>query len=331
MAPSSYEQRARAEIEKWKNPKTGWVSRAARAVGKPFDVAGNLVMNAPYVGAVIEKAVGGLVSVTNDVAQWSVRPDAVLAEYRERGHEAVADLGAIRSLDLEHVDGTIGWLGAKYKGLAGAEGAATGLAGALGIAPDIIALITVNLRAIGEYGTYCGFDMTSQQERLYAMNMLGLASSPTDAAKATSMAQLAKIASDVARRKTWKDLERHAFVKLIQKIAQALGVRRTKAKLAQIVPMAGAAVGAGFNAYFPAKCATAATICFASASSTRSTWSLDSDLSRRARSVRGLRGGVRRICRARVHRLLAPTARVRSVRRLFPRVERHEDGEWWQA
>jgi hypothetical protein len=73
--------------------------------------------------------------------------------------------------------------------------------------------------------------MTTQQERLYAMNMLGLASSPTDATKATSMAQLAKIASDVARRKTWKDLERHAFVKLIQKIAQALGIRLTKAKL----------------------------------------------------------------------------------------------------
>jgi hypothetical protein len=95
--------------------------------------------------------------------------------------------------------------------------------------------------------------MTSQQERLYAMNILGLASSPTDASKTTAMAQLAKIAGDVARRKTWKDLEKHAFVKLIQKIAQALGVRLTKAKLAQIVPVAGAVVGAGFNAHFTNK------------------------------------------------------------------------------
>ncbi len=254
MAPSSYEQRARAEIEKWKNPKTGWMARAARAIGKPFDFAGNIVMNAPYVGAVIEKAVGGLVSVTNDVAQWSVRPEAIVGEYRERGHRAIADLGAIRSLDLEHVDGTIGWLGAKYKGLAGAgRRSHRGWPELPGIAPDIVALVTLNLRAIGEYGTYCGFDMTTQQERLYAMNMLGLASSPTDAAKANWMAQLAKIASDVARRKTWKDLERHAFVKLMQKIAQALGVRLTKAKLAQMVPMAGAAVGAGFNAYFTSK------------------------------------------------------------------------------
>lgn len=253
MAPSPYEQRARVEIEKWKSPETGWMARAARAVSKPFDFAGNIVMNAPYVGAVIEKAVGGMVSVVNDVAQWSVRPEAIVGEYRERGHRDIVDLGTIRSLDLEHVDGTIGWLGAKYKGLAGAEGAATGWAGPLGIAPDILALVALNLRAIGEYGTYCGFDMTTQQERLYAMSMLGLASSPTDAAKATSMAQLAKIASDVARRKTWKDLERHAFVKLMQKIAQALGVRLTKAKLLQMVPITGAAVGAGFNAYFTAK------------------------------------------------------------------------------
>ena len=127
-----------------------------------------------------------------------------------------------------------------------------------GIPADIAALITLNLRAIGEYATYYGFDISCQDERLFAMNVLGLASSPTDASKSLAMAQLVKIAEDVAKKRAWKQLEEHAFVQLIQQIAKALGIRLTKAKLAQILPAAGAAVGGGFNAYFTSKVCDAA-------------------------------------------------------------------------
>ena len=57
----------------------------------------------------------------------------------------------------------------------------------------------------------------------------------------------------MAKKQTWKQLEQHAFVKVIQQIAKALGIRLTKAKLAQVLPLTGAAVGGGFNAYFTAK------------------------------------------------------------------------------
>ena len=122
----------------------------------------------------------------------------------------------------------------------------------------MVALVTLNLRAIGEYATYYGFNIHLQQERLFAMNILGLASSPTDASKGLAMAQLVRIAQDVAKKRTWKELEQHAFVQVIQRIAKALGVRLTKAKLAQVVPVAGAVVGGGFNAYFTSKVCDAA-------------------------------------------------------------------------
>jgi len=152
----------------------------------------------------------------------------------------------------------VAWLDAKYKGIALVEGAGTGFVGLPGIPADIVALITLNLRAIGEYATYYGFDISSQEERLFAMNVLGLASSPTDASKGLAMAQLVRIAQDVAKKRTWKELEQHAFVQLIQQLAKALSIRLTKAKLAQVVPVAGAAVGGGFNAYFTAKVCDAA-------------------------------------------------------------------------
>ena len=123
---------------------------------------------------------------------------------------------------------------------------------AAAIAADVTALLTLNLRAVGEYATYCGFDITRQEERLFALNLLGLASSPTDAAKTVAMAQLVKIAREVAQKKTWNELERHLFVQIVQQIAKALSIRLTKAKLAQILPAAGAAIGGGFNAWYTA-------------------------------------------------------------------------------
>ncbi|KXV74879.1 hypothetical protein AD951_00320 [Acetobacter malorum] len=45
---------------------------------------------------------------------------------------------------------------------------------------------------------------------------------------------------------------------MVQEIAKSLGIRLTKAKLAQVVPMIGSVAGAGFNAYYVSKvCETA--------------------------------------------------------------------------
>ncbi len=194
----------------------------------------------------------------NDLAAWTVRPDAIYKQYQKAGFEHIEAPSDIFTLDLEDADRVCGWLSAKYKTLATAEGAGAGSVGLPGIPPDIVALITLNQRAIGEYATYYGFDISSQQERLFALNILGLASSPNDAAKQVAMAQLVRIAKDVAKKKAWQDLEKHSFVTIIKTIASSLGIRLTKAKLAQVVPVTGAVVGGSFNAYYTNKICDAA-------------------------------------------------------------------------
>ena len=62
------------------------------------------------------------------------------------------------------------------------------------------------------------FDVARQEERLFLMNVLGLASSANSAAKGAAMAHLTKLAKEVAQRKTWMELERSAFVVVIKKI-----------------------------------------------------------------------------------------------------------------
>jgi hypothetical protein len=253
MEPSAYERRALEDIHAWKQQRTTstWIGQTRRIVNLPLETVGRLLFKVPGVTWAIDRSVGRLVGALNGLAQSSVRHAAIHEEYRDRGHAQVKEHADVLSLDLEQIDRTIGLLATKYKALALAQGAATGLAGLGGIPVDVVALVLLNLRAIGEYATYCGIDLRGQHERLFAMNLLGFASSATAARdKYGTVAQLAKIARDVSTKRPWKELKKHAFVRAVRQIAKSLGLRLTRAKLAQIVPAAGAVFGGVFNAQF---------------------------------------------------------------------------------
>ncbi|WP_061498464.1 EcsC family protein [Acetobacter malorum] len=198
MTLSIYEKNALLEIDAWKNPKKSWYRNALSFVNKPIDFAGDAVMSAPLIGDIIKKAMIGVLELANDAAQWTVDAAAIFKEFRGDGYD-VAELCDISKLDLEEIDLTVGWLAAKYKSMLFAEGAATGAVGAVGLVVDVPALMIGCLRAVGEYATYYGFDINNQKERIYALNILGLSSSPTDATKAAAMAQLTKLSGDIAK------------------------------------------------------------------------------------------------------------------------------------
>ena len=258
--PSDYERRALERIHEWKDREQGWFGQTMRQIGWPVDRLGALLSSAADAAGlsdVITKALTGIVGVLADAAAWSVSQEATCKAFRKAGHD-VRQHADLFALDLEQVDKVVGWLDAKYKSVAFTEGATTGAVGVPGLIADIPALVTLNLRAIVEYATYYGFDVGSQRERLFAMQVLGLASSPSAPAKMPVMAQLARIAADAAKGKAWKHIEKAALASVIRQIAKALGIRLTKAKLAQAVPIVGAAVGGGFNAYYTARVCDAA-------------------------------------------------------------------------
>ena len=119
--PTRYEENELQKIRDWRDPaKAGIVAKVASAINKPFEMAGDAVMKIPGVEAVISTSVGGLIGLLNDGAQWSVRPEAVYSEYRGNGCD-VNGREDILELNLESVDGSIGYLAAKYKALAAAE------------------------------------------------------------------------------------------------------------------------------------------------------------------------------------------------------------------
>lgn len=279
--PSAYEKKALRAIHEWKNPTLGWFGKVLEYTNVPFTKLNDAAKKLPgyekvakhgqsAMDFVLGKAVTGLLHVINDWTQKSVSPSRIYADFRKVGID-VHSHEHISNLDLEEVDRALGWLDVKYKTIAFAEGGAAGGIGLPAIAPDIVALLALNLRAIGEYAIYCGFRIESQEERLFVLNVLGYASSPTDAAKQVALAQLIRIARDVAARKTWEQLNEHMYVRVVRKIVEALGRRLTKAKLAESIPWVSAPIGAGFNAYFTYKVCNAAFTYIANASWLRNT------------------------------------------------------------
>ena len=253
--PSDYERQALERIHEWKAPEQRWFGQTIRQIGWPVECLGGLLgsaADAVGLSDLVTKALEGIVRVLADAAAWSVSQEATCKEFRKARHD-VGQHADLFALDLEEVDQVVRWLDAKYKSAAFTEGTTTGAIGVPGLIADIPALVTLNLRAIFEHATYYGFNVACQRERLFAMQVLGLASSPSATAKVPAMAQLARIAAEAAKGKAWRHIEKAALASVIRQIARALDIRLTKAKRAQAFPIVGAAVGGGFNAYYTAR------------------------------------------------------------------------------
>jgi len=256
---TEYEKNVLKEVSTWKQPKEkNFLQKGMSVVTAPLNKAAELVIDSPYLGEVLTKSISGLTTICNESAQTTVRFQAIYSDISSRSELTVRELGDIEKVNLPILDKASSGLLPKYVAIAATEGGGTGALGLPGMVIDIPSLILINFRAIGEYATYYGFDIELQEEKIYILNILSLASAPTDQAKHVAMAQLAKIATQVAKKQTWKELEQLFFVNMIKKMAEALGIRLTKAKLAQTVPVLGAFVGAGFNAYYTEKVCNAA-------------------------------------------------------------------------
>ena len=165
-------------------------------------------------------------------------------------------LDDVRALDLYVVDDTISGVDLRYRTVTAAQGVAAGFAGLAGLVPDIVGLIGLNLRAAGEYATYCGFDITTEAERIYALQILHSQVGP--ARQEEGLVPVNSVPAVVADHHTKTAVEQVALSASLKGLTRALAQRLTTFKLAQVVPAAGAIVGGGANALYTSKVCTAA-------------------------------------------------------------------------
>lgn len=246
---TAYEERALREIRAFKEPEETRLASLWRKLNAPVDQVAELAFGSSP-GATVVQVVQDVLDLINDGATWTVRKSAIYGEFRARSLGSIETSADIHRLGLHEVDRLVAPLSAKYQALAAAEGAGSGLLGGIGLAADVALVVGLALRAVGEYATYYGFDLAQSSERAYGMSILSAAACPTVAERRAALAELSKLSLLLSGGEQATPLESEQSVKLTKKIAEALAVRLLKAKLGQLVPLAGAAIAGGYNVWF---------------------------------------------------------------------------------
>ena len=258
LRPTAYEQQIMREIHAWRTRTPGAWGRAVAKVNSGLQHVTGLALKVPGVKWTLDNVVAGLLQVVNELAQDTLWRDSIYAEFCRRGYQ-VSSTDDIHALRLQVADATLKGVDVKYRSVTAAQGVAAGIAGAAGILPDIIGLVALNLRAVGEYATYFGFDMDLDQERMFALQILHAQAQPSLGRDAEEgLMPIRTVSQSLAERHTRQTVQQLAVSASVKSVVRALGRRLTAIKLAQIMPMAGALIGGGANALYTTSVCNAA-------------------------------------------------------------------------
>ena len=238
------------EVQAWRTRTPNWMGRQVKRINQPLKRLSGLMHKVPGVDYTLDHLVAGVIKVATDVAQDSVSRKGVLDRYCTRGY-SIQSVGEVRNVDMDTINIVLGELQVRYQTITGAQGAALGLTGLVGLLPDLVGLVGFNLRAACEIATCCGFDVSEERERNYAVYTLNVAAGAENGA-------IGNAAGEVARYHTRQTAEQLAVKGTIYGLARALGRRLISLKMAQIVPVAGMVVGGGSNAWYTARVCEAA-------------------------------------------------------------------------
>jgi hypothetical protein len=233
---TDYERRVLQELYDWKHPPVTLRSRAADVIELGIDqIASRLPVG--FVDQLIRRGLPAL----NRVASMTAVDEFVLAAYRRKGQTHVRSLGDIAALSLENVEHVVGTkrFGEMVKGAG--EGGVAGFYGAAGAVVDVPALLALALRSVNVFAYSYGFDPTTDAGRAHALSVIN-----ASAALGTKAKQVTRAGVGFGQRMAGKEITQ----RLLEHLPARLMVRLAAMSSPKAVPMAGAATGAAFNAWF---------------------------------------------------------------------------------
>lgn len=276
MTPSPYERAAWARIQEFKAERAEGGAETSRRARRWLAGRGETL-----AGKVVEAVLPPLTQAVSDVAHWRIDPGAT--RRLQRAGAPVASPADIWWQDLAVVDRAAAGIRRRYVGSLTVEGATAGAFGAAGMVVELPVLVTVNLRAIGAYGTTYGFDLERVDERLWATQVLVLAAGNAQTVRAAAMVNLHQIGMGIAKGLPLRELDQYVLVPLVRRVAQMLGVQLTRRGLTRLLPIIGAAASAAANAKLAASVCEAAEHLYRERFLLRKygpqTWGVEPDLS----------------------------------------------------
>ncbi len=260
MRLTDHERSVQKEIEKWQHGDASLITMAMNWAMAPMDWVVSRIVPDEIVDQA-DKAISQFLSLLNDASGWTYDTSEVISAANDRGIEAES-IDDLRNADLELLDDLAKSYFSENAILAAVEGGGTGLGGIVLIAADIPLLFGINLRLIQQVGASYGFDVSGPSFSPLVLSIFNVAASGTRESKNESLREITVAAAALAHEGdykgrvsgTFRDQNRH----LPREIAKNMGGR----KLAQLIPIAGAAIGAGINYWFTTETAETAFMLF---------------------------------------------------------------------
>ncbi len=267
---SAYETKAWTDLlESERKRRSGLQARVAGKVAEVTKRAGQQLRKVPGAGKAFDvgdeaigKALEGGFKAVFLPAVRSASLDKRVDKLRSKHPELAAE-SVFGSLDLKELDSgrpglTIPFLGVLESGVASAmvtgatvsttvSGGTTAGVALLAVASDTVASLALLGRAVAEVAVHYGYDPEEPGEELFLMGVLNYSMASSSASKTAALASLSRLTQQMMRRATWDQLGRAPLVQVISQIFKLLGLRLTKARLAQVVPIAGGILAAGLS------------------------------------------------------------------------------------
>ncbi|MFT5142031.1 MAG: hypothetical protein ACI80V_001967 [Rhodothermales bacterium] len=256
MRLTDYERQARRQVETWQHGDAGLVSTLLNWAMQPMDWVVKQVITEDMESQV-DEVVSKMLSLLNDASEWTYDVSGVLTEARKKGLD-VQKIIELRDAPLEVLDVLAKEHTTENALLAAVEGGGTGLGGAMLIAADIPLLFTINLRLIQQIGASYGFDMSGEDNRPLVLSIFNVASSSSKEAKNDAMREASVAGAALARDQEYRGRVGRTFREQNRHLPREIAKNILGRKIAQAIPIAGAAVGAGINYWFTTETAETA-------------------------------------------------------------------------
>ena len=260
MRLNQYEKQVQREIDEWQHGSGSVVTQALNWAMQPMDWVVRQIVS-PDIEEQADAVVSQFLSILSDASEWTYDAEDIIADARKADLEAET-LDDLRDQPLDKLDELARGRFTQNAVLAAVEGGGAGLGGVALIAADIPLLFTINLRLIQQIGACYGFAVSGEEFQPLVLSIFNVATSGGREAKSKAIREITVAAAAFAGDLEYRGRIRGSFKEQNRHLPREIAKNLVGRKLAQMVPIAGAAVGAGINYWFTTETAQAAFMLF---------------------------------------------------------------------
>ena len=260
MKLTEYEKKVSREIEKWHSGNISLVQQMMDWAMKPVDWAVE-----QFVPESVLVEADGLITkgleTLNDASQWTYTEADLLNRAKLQGI-SVENTADLQNQDMAQLDQLAQSIFNENALLAAIQGGGMSLGGPVLLLADVPLLFTINFRLIQQIGACYGFSMRGDQFTPLVLSIYNVASSGSQSAKKDALREVSVAAAAFAHEMHYKGKKNTSFQDQNRHLPREIAKNLIGAKLGQMIPLAGVAIGAGVNYWFTSQTAETAYMLF---------------------------------------------------------------------